>query len=101
MISLCRFKEIYHDENMPSIFQSVSQNSIPEKDKIVRYMKSFKPNSAAPGSAIDVFTGERISVPLTCSDDGKYIWRSDILYYFEKYNLKLLDEFVDYVTAKV
>jgi len=27
-------------------------------------------------------------------NDGKYTWRSDVIYYFEKYNLKLPDEFV-------
>lgn len=33
-------------------------------------------------------------------EDDKYAWRSDLIYYFEKYNLKLDDDFIAHVMSK-
>jgi len=33
--------------------------------------------------------------------DGKYQWRSDIIYYVEKYDLELPEEFVNYVLEQI
>ncbi|MDR0840009.1 MAG: hypothetical protein LBN26_01290 [Christensenellaceae bacterium] len=34
-------------------------------------------------------------------DDGTYAWRTDIIYYFDKYDLELPDAFVQHVLAQV
>ena len=100
MIGLGKYKEIYKDNSLPSVLDNISEKEIPQKNVVLRYLKSHKPTAYSPQECFDVVSGEKINEPLSCMDDGVYYWRSDLIYYFEKYNLKLLDEFVDYVIAK-
>lgn len=48
----------------------------------------------APARLRDVVSGDVIYEPLAFSEDGEYAWRSDVVYYFEKYNLTLPEEFI-------
>ncbi len=32
--------------------------------------------------------------------DGKYEWRSDVIYYVDKYDMELPDEFIQHVLAQ-
>ena len=60
-------------------------------------MKRFKSTSSSPAIVNDVITGERLSIPLECSNDGVFAWRSDIVYYLEKYDLRLDPDFIQHV----
>ena len=51
----------------------------------------------APGRALDVISGEKIDRTLCMYNDGEYAWRSDIIYYVEKYNMRLEEDFVNKV----
>lgn len=68
-----------------------------QKKIILDYLENTPHVAESPSLAIDVFTKERRFVPIAAQSDGKYIWRSDIAYYFDKYNLKLPEEFIDHV----
>lgn len=46
---------------------------------------------------MDVFTKERLYTAISLQGDDICIRCSDIAYYFEKYDLKLPDEFIEYV----
>lgn len=67
------------------------------KDRIVRYMKNGKISSCSPAIVKDVLSGEPINAPLSCMNDGIYAWRSDLIYYIEKYNINLPDDFIKHV----
>ena len=41
----------------------------------------------------DLFTGELIPTEEKGLNDGEYSWLSSLIYYVEKYNLRLLPEF--------
>lgn len=95
IIGKCR--EIYKDNNLPSIKDLIQNRPIDFKDIVLRYLKNGKKGACAAGRAIDFISGEVIPGALCCYTDGKYGWRSDTIFYFEKYNLKLEDEFLSYV----
>lgn len=88
------FKEI-ENGNYPEF--EATKTAIPEKMKVLKYLKETPSVAVAPAVLRDVFTGERLNMDLYAKSDGTYIWRSDIAYYFDKYNLKLPDEFINHV----
>lgn len=95
-----KIKEVY-GENYPSIRDLISDTPIEGKEKILTYFKE-KPTGAVSGSLgfEDFITGEQIMKSLYCSSDGDYGWRSDTVYFFEKYNLELPEEFIKHVLGK-
>lgn len=78
----------------PELRSLISESPIDGKAKVLRYMKAAKVIAVAGGSAKDFLTGEIIRQPLTCQSDGLYTWRSDIVYFFEKYNMELPKAFI-------
>ena len=38
---------------------------------------------------VDVITGEPTAIPIVHMNDGQYSWTTRIIYYIEKYNLRL------------
>lgn len=99
MIILGQYKEIYHNNDSPRIIDNISDVPIENKNIVLLYLKSHKPKAASPQIIKDVISGEEISEQLTCTDDGKYAWRSDVVYYFEKYNLLLTNDFIKHALS--
>ena len=99
MIRLCNFIE-YGCNNGVSIKDSACQQSYPEKQKIVSYLKNEgKCIMVQAKIAKDRLTNELISglFGLELFSDGKYSWWSDLAYHVDKYNLRLPTEFENYV----
>ena len=95
LIILGKVKELYKGDELPSIKDMISGEPVAEKQTILEYLKNGRKGATAAGFATDVITGERIPGEFCCFSDGKYGWRSDTIYYFEKYNLKLNDDFIN------
>ena len=51
----------------------------------------------APGYSVDKIDDKTTIGSLAYYDDSVYHWRSDVIYYVQKYNIKLPDDFVQYV----
>lgn len=94
MHTIGKYKEIYNDNNLPSIYENISETPIKRKKEILDHLKSGEISAVAPSYIKDIISGKAINQELMMINDGKYTWRSDVIYYFEKYNLKLPDEFV-------
>ena len=92
MIPIGYFAE-RHGEKYP-IFQS-TENDIPFKGRVLEYLRNCKVIAAAPGRMTDVFTNKPIPGEVLAYSDGNYYWGTEAIYYFEKYNMKLPDEFVN------
>ncbi|MBQ2942642.1 MAG: hypothetical protein IJD97_10475 [Clostridia bacterium] len=92
-----KIKEVYNDKNLPSIYDLIREKPIEHKAKILEYLRNGKIEAYAPGRVKDIISGQYIDCDLCCYTDGKYEWRSDTIYYFDKYNLKLDDGFILYV----
>jgi hypothetical protein len=69
-----------------------------EKEAILKYFKEHGSETAIITCAsTDYISGEKLSDSVTCFDDGEYCWTSEEVYHFEKYNLKINDDFIQYV----
>lgn len=73
---------------------------IPGKQKVVNYLKSFEKNAYTTQPVIDVLTGEKLNFINDMRSDGVYSWFDSEIYHFEKYNIKLDDNFIQYVLSK-
>lgn len=71
---------------------------LPQKAKILSYLKNHTSNAAyASSTIIDLVTKEDTQLPEVAYNDGEYLWSSTLVYHFEKYNLKLDDDFIQHV----
>ena len=86
----------FQSEGLP-IAELVTDTPIPNKEKVLSYMRNAEELAAATGIAKDAFTGEIIPEEWLAWGDGRYSWDTRILYHFEKYNLRLPDDFIDYI----
>ena len=97
-------KEMYNDEKyrsvLPDIKSKKKKKEIADKKQVLSYLKSFPAVSSSPYIVKDIITGDKINIPLEFYTDGVFGWRSDTVYYFEKYNLELGKDFINYVLAK-
>lgn len=101
MIVIGKFKETYNDNRLASIFDAVHDSPPPEKDKVLKYLKSGKAGAMSPSILYDrVSNGAGIIKNPVCYNDGVYAWRSDVIYYYEKYNIDLPDDFIKHVLRK-
>ena len=100
MIILGKYKEIYSDETLPSIKEFINETPFEHKERVLSYLKSKKANAVAAGRATDVLTGKTIPSEFACYTDGEYVWRSDLIYYIEKYNLNPGDDFINHVLGR-
>lgn len=101
MKNLSLYKELVKSSNTyPSIKDAISDTESPNKDKILRYLRNGKVIAAAAGVARDIFTGERIDGEFLLFSDDKYEWSTEIVHYYDKYNLALPQDFIDNVMSK-
>ena len=61
-------------------------------------MRSFEENIVCPCKICDEISGKDIAIPLIYYTDGEFMWDERDIYHFEKYNIRLNDEFVHKIT---
>lgn len=96
MKEISEVKEFTRDNKHGSIKELIG-NDIPGKEKLLRYLKSFKPDCAAGMILKDEITGEEVGPCVEGYEDGVYYWDTREIYHFEKYNMELKNDFVEYV----
>jgi hypothetical protein len=89
------------DLSAEALKKQFMDNPISNKVEILKYMKSLSPSIFTSAPVIDVFTDEEVKSADNGYTDGEYTWYESEIYYFEKYNLKLNDDFIEYVLSKV
>lgn len=98
------FQEMYNNkygELLPKFKSMVTVYNDDEKQFILNYLKSGTVISAAAGTAKDVLTNEKIPGEWLLLTDGVFSWGTDTIYYFEKYNIDLGRDFLDYLKNKL
>lgn len=95
-----RFKETYHDDRFPSILDYIRPEEPENKQIVLNYLKKGRVTAVYPARLVDVVTKETKNVSLRCLSDGKFCWRSDLIYFYEKYNIKLDADFISRVLSK-
>lgn len=61
-------------------------------------MRSFEKNIVCPCKICDEINGKDTAIPLIYYTDGEFMWDERDIYHFEKYNIRLNDEFVHKIT---
>ena len=92
------YNEMPHAESSdPSIKDNIGMQ-MANKDHICRYLRNGIVLAACGEVVTDVLHPENgvIGTPDDVTD-GKWIWPAELVYYVEKYDLKLDDAFVDYM----
>ncbi len=93
-------KEFAGDDTYMPLKDLISDTPIKGKIKILKYLKSFSSDCAAGMSLVDEITGDSLNTCVCGYEDCKYYWDDREIYHFEKYNLKLNDDFIEYVLNK-
>lgn len=96
MKTLNVYSEYINDSSVGSIKENISNAKDDNKSKVLDHLKNGKILAAIVGTAKDVFTNDVINGEWVLMTDGIYEWSSDIVYYYEKYNLILPTDFVNY-----
>lgn len=73
----------------------------PEKAAILAFMKSKKPRWHTGAKVDDLVTGAQTNIPLNATECGRWGWTSQELYHFERYDLSLKPEFVEFVLSQI
>lgn len=76
-----------------------SVEPVSNKDKILSYMKNTPVVAATTALVTDYITKEQFYKANNAHSDGVYQWYEDEIYHFEKYNLKLNDDFIQHVLS--
>jgi len=95
------YKEMPHgEETDPSIMDYINKNK-ENINLICEYLKNGYVLAACGAVVNDVICPENgvIGTPDDVTD-GKWIWPADLAYYVQNYNLKLEDEFINYMIEK-
>ncbi len=100
MINIGGIREVYRDNNYPSIKDLINK-PIKDKEKVIRYMKRCKITAVAPARVTDLINPEKKISELYMMTDGKYEWRSDVIYYVDKYDMELPEEFIQHVLSQI
>lgn len=74
---------------------------IPEKQTVLSYARKFDYLAVSSGNVIDILTDKDTGIAKMLYTDDKYYWYADEIYYFDKYNLPLKDEFVQHACEKM
>lgn len=92
------YNELNNRKGYPSMAASFERNPYPNKDKIVRFLKSGGEVECARASRdVDVFSGERIPDEVLVMSAGEFMWSNILSWYVDKYNLRLPKNFEDFI----
>ena len=77
-----------------------NQTPIPNKGRILYYLKHGDNFACAPMRYADRETGQK-AIEAYYLTDGVYCWSSDVIYHFEMYNYPLPEQFIAYAQRKM
>ncbi len=79
---------------------NISSDEILHKDKILAYLRSFSPIAYSSEPVVDKLDGTKTKYIDNLRQDDNFRWSESEIYHFEKYDLKLNDDFVHHVLSK-
>lgn len=102
MRPICNIREFSKNEEHLSIKNEIFPDPIYQKGKILEYLQGFNPDCAAGMSLKDEITGQTTDKGVSgySDEEGVWYWDDRMVYHFEKYNMRLFEDFLDYVLSK-
>lgn len=89
---LRKLKKISNYDEFISEFSTVK--TIKADTKILKYLKEAEIIAATGSHLIDKIANRETDIELLAYSDGKYIWDSRDIYYYENYGMPLNSDFV-------
>lgn len=80
-----------------SIVKFCSDSAIENKERIIAYLRNAPISAYTSAQVFDIVSGEMLPISDNARSDGTYTWYESEIYHFEKYNLKLNDDFIQHV----
>lgn len=74
-----------------------SETPVSQKNKILSFMRKAPVVAYTSFPVYDRITGDEVFPANNAHSDGNFTWYESEIYHFEKYNLKLNDDFIEYV----
>lgn len=101
MKEITNYRELSESSSGDSVKENINK-PISDKADILNYFRMYHDNfTAVTCAAVDHITGKPLNgVSIRTYDDGLYCWTNEEEYLFEKYNLKLNDDFIAHVLGK-
>lgn len=96
MKTICNYKELSGQQSAPSVLSGIG-NPIHEKKQVLHFLKKFEAEVVQARAMMDYIANDSLPRSVECYTDGEYVWTSEDIYHFEKYNIKLNDDFIQYV----
>ncbi len=87
----------YDSDGASTIKRFVSGEPAPYKNIILSYMRKFPCIAAAAGTIYDKISGEDTGIPILAYSADGYFWDTCDIYYLDKYNAQLNEDFVTHV----
>lgn len=92
MIFIGKYDELSPGMSYPKMKDSFSEKPYSTKADILAYLRSGHAHMATAARVVDVFSGNQTFLTLVHYNDGEYSWTSKLIYYIEKYNLRLPED---------
>lgn len=97
---IVKVKEFSENSNYPDLNTMINY-PIKNKSDILKFLKSFAPIAVMTKGITDYIKNVSDNTQsLTLFNFGEWFWTNEMIYHFEKYDLKLKDEFIDYVSSQ-
>ncbi len=88
-------RELSSDKNYPQIKDMIGYKE-PQKEKILLFLKSFEPVAMMAHGIKDYVTGSQDNgETVQLFNYGQWFWTNEMIYHFEKYDLKLKTDFIN------
>lgn len=87
------YKELGGNQNA-SLLDYLEKEPIDNKEKTLDYLKNGKDNGIRCSVVYDYVKDESMSETIKLFTDGEFNWDSEEIYHFEKYNLRLNEDFI-------
>ncbi len=97
LIYIGKYDELIPNRGYESMKLHFSESKYPNQDIISNYLNSGKVDMVSAELPFDVFTGDRIKKEKIGMNDGVYMWWNTLAHYVDKYNLRLPEEFENYI----
>ena len=97
-MKLIGFKELNGCNScLESLYSNLSDVEYENTEQILNYLKKETFIFVRLDILRDIFTGDTISYENHVLGDNEYVWSDELIYYVEKYNAKLPNEFVNHI----
>ena len=102
MVKFINYKELSVNKDYPYMRDNLAKEPYLNKEIIIDFLMNKGDILLAQLSrSKDVFSGERIPFELLVRRDGEYQWANILSWYVEKYNLRMPEEFEQYILEKM